>query len=221
MRFYRISVDAGKYRRFTWAFPTYGVSGREVNCSVCNKKWRDTSAVYQDNIPYSITFVGNNFADLISCEGDKLVNKKIKSFFENNYGSFVEFIKMPVVKKRDFSEEMLKSFRRRLGYETKKLHDEAPEYYRIAVDIGACLHEKSNFEWVDSGLDRCKHCGYGVGYRLKDFFAPYYIDEKSWNGAPIFRVRELGYAIMCTEDIKTKCEENGFTGIEFDEVQAK
>lgn len=220
MRFYRLSVDAGKHKRFAWVFPPYDRAGKIINCSICGQSWLDVSGMYSEHLSYPVTFVGNNFADLIcGGGGDDLISYRLKCFLESVDGCYAKFVEMPIVKKSDFSEEELKAFRRR-GYDTKKFHDETPLYYRMDLEVGANLHIKSNYEWVDSGSDFCKFCGYGVGYKLKDYLAPYYIDKKTWNGSPLFRLRELGLTNICTEEFKSECEKNGFSGMQFDEVQA-
>ena len=52
------------------------------------------------------------------------------------------------------------------------MHDFKPQYYRLGSYFGARLHPDSKVIWMEDGKDRCKHCGYGVGYYPMDFFAP-------------------------------------------------
>ena len=219
MKFYRLVIDEGKRKKFAWAFPPFETDCVPVECSVCGRKWNDSSYGMKKNIPYPITFTNNYFPDFMCCQGIDLVSQHMKDVIEESGMAVAKFAKMPVIGKSDFTKEQLKDLRD--DYVVSKLHDEKPIYYRFNSDVGAVLHSDSNVVWVDSGEYVCKHCGYGVGYKQKDYFAPEYIQLDSWNGNDLFRVREFGGAFYCTEKFKMLCEQAKFTGIEFREVEAR
>ena len=101
------------------------------------------------------------------------------------------------------------------------MHDFKPQYYRLGSYFGARLHPDSKVIWMEDGKDRCKHCGYGVGYYPMDFFAPECIERDSWDGSDLFKVEELMGKLFCTEKLKLLIEEQRFTGVLFKQIPSK
>lgn len=220
MIFYRLIVEAGKRKKYAWAFPPFETDDILVECDYCGRKWNNCEDGFLNNRTYPITFSNNYFPDYLCCQAIRLVSQRMKEIIENSGVQTAKFAEMPVVGKSEFTKEKLKELRDD-GYNINKLHDEKPIYYRLGTDVGAVLHRDSNVVWVDEGENVCKHCGYGVGYQQKDYFAPEYIQFGSWNGNDLFKVREFGGAFYCTEKFRLLCENANFTGIEFEKVEAK
>ncbi len=220
MLFYRLGIEEGRRKKYAWAFPPFETDDILVECEICGRKWNDLSEGIEKNTPYPITFTNNYFPDYMCCQGIDLVSQYMKETIENSGISVAKFAKMPVVGKSEFTKEKIKELRDD-GYNINKLHDEKPIYYRLGTDVGAVLHSDSNVVWIDEGEYVCKHCGYGVGYEQMDYFAPEYIQLDSWNGNDLFKVREFMGAFYCTERFKKLSEEAKFTGIEFEEIEAR
>lgn len=220
MRFYKLFASEGKKKKYAWAFPPFESDDKLIQCDVCGRMWYNSAEGIEKNISYPITFTNNHFPDFMSCQGIDLVSQYMKETIEKNGIKVAKFSEMPVIGKSEFTKEQLKELRDD-GYDVNKLHDEKPKYYRFNSNIGATLHSDSNVIWVDFGENICKHCGYGVGYKQKDYFAPEYIQLDSWNGNELFKVREFAGALYCTETFKELCEKSEFTGMEFEEVEAR
>lgn len=220
MIFYRLIVEEGKRKKYAWAFPPFETDDILVECDHCGRKWYNCEDGFLNNSAYPITFSNNYFPDFLCCQALILVSQRMKEIIEKNDIQTAKFTEMPVVGKSEFSKEQLKELYDD-GYNIKKLHDEKPIYYRLGTDIGAVLHRDSNVVWIDKGEYVCKHCGYGVGYKQLDYSAPEYIELDSWNGNDLFKVREFMGAFYCTEKFKKLSEEAKFTGIEFEEVEAR
>ena len=222
MNFYYIVTDAGRRKRYTWSFPAYGYPGEAVSCEKCKRRWISYDKLYEENTPFPIVFVGDYFSDFLSCEGLKLVNENVKKTFEEKGIKSPFFSRMSVVTKNDMTKEQYRDYARRKGYDiARKFHNEQPVYYWLGAKTDAKYHKDSNVILIDSGNDVCKHCGYGVRYASKNYSDPDYIDLSSWGGNDIFRVTGLGVGLYCTEKVKKLCEEHGFTGVSFVEIEAR
>ena len=157
----------------------------------------------------------------MSCQGDSLLSQRALEFLEKQGLDVSTLHKMPIVGCSELTKEQKKALRD-VGVNVKKLHDEKPSYYRLTAEKGADLHLDSNVVWVDSGEDVCKVCGFGVGYKQKNWDDPIYIQKSTWNGSNLFKVKEFcGPMFFCSEQFKNKWEEEGLTGIFFEEVIAK
>ena len=220
MKFYRLSTDEGRPKKYAWAFPTYGYPTQTVECDICGRSWNTFENIFDKNISFSITFTNNHFADFIACEAFHMTNQSVKNWCESNGISSVIFTKMPIIGKSEFTKEALKSCRER-GYNTAKFHDEKPVYYMLSATVGAKLHPDSGVQWVDKGDWVCPHCGYGVGYKKEDYGKPDCIELSSWNGNDLFKVREYDATLFCTEKFKHMCQDARVSGIIFDEIVAK
>ena len=222
MKFYAICDDEGKGKRkkYAWAFPVYGYPTKKIVCERCNRQWNDFRPIYEERLGVPIALTNEYFADIAGCEAMTMVNEKVKLLIESNSIQSVTFSKMPVITQDKLSNEEKKKLRDE-GYNVKNLSNINTQYYMLYPEIGANLHESSNFKWVDEGEYVCKHCGYGVGYELGDYLAPYYIKESSWNGTDIFRIEELMGSIFCTEKVKKLFVENDVSGVLFKEIEAR
>ncbi len=217
MKFYELSVYE-RGNKGTRAFPTFGYPTREVKCNVCNRIWNDFRSIIDQNKAFSITFTNNCFRDFLSCEAFTMISQSAKNFIEQNEISSAIFVDMPIVSKDELTQEQLKE-RREMGFNPKKFHNEKPTYYGLSAKVDANLHPNSNVVWIDEGDDVCRFCGYGVGYRRQDYNAPYYIELSSWGGSDLFKVKEFGLNLFCTEKFKRLCEEADFSGIRFNEIE--
>ena len=222
MKFYAICDDEGKGKRkkYAWAFPVYGYPTKKIVCERCNRQWNDFRPIYEERLGFPIALTNEYFADIAGCEAMTMVNEKVKLLIESNSIQSVTFSKMPVITQDKLSNEEKKKLRDE-GYNVKNLSNINTQYYMLYPEIGANLHESSNFKWVDEGEYVCKHCGYGVGYELKDYSAPYYIKQSSWNGNDVFRIKELMGSIVCTEKFKDLLIENDVSGVCFKEIEAR
>ncbi len=220
MKFFRMFSDEGRKKRVAWAFPVYGYPSRKIVCERCNRQWNDFSHIYKERLGFPISLTNEYFADIATCEAMPMANEKVKRLIETYNIQSVIFSEMPVVTQDELSNEEKKKLREE-GYNVKTLSNIKPQYYMLYPEIGANLHENSNFKWVDEGEYVCKHCGYGVGYKLNDYLAPYYIKESSWNGTDIFRIEELMGSIICTEKVKNLFVENDVSGVLFKEIEAR
>lgn len=223
MNFYHLLTDCGRRKRYAWSFPANGYPREVVSCEKCKRKWLSYDKLYEENLPFQVVFTGNYFSDFLSCEGIKLVNDRVKECLESNGIKAPSFSKMSVLTRKEMTEEQLKKYRRRKGYDiVRKFHDEEPVYYKLSAEIDAKYHVDSNIFLNDSGKDVCVHCGYGVSYqKIENYNDPDYIDISSWGGNDIFRVTGFGMGLYCTEKFKNLCEEQGFTGILFREIEAR
>ena len=220
MKFYQLRVDIGKRKHYAYSFPAYGYPTEQIHCSICGRVWNSSKKIYDDLLSYPIVFTSDYFADFITIEGETIINEKVKNFFESMKIQGIKFTAMPVVGRGEMDQQLIKKYRD-AGQEVKRFHDLKPTYYRFSVPIGAKAHDDSTFYWVDEGEYVCKSCGYGVGYRQVDYFAPLVILLDSWNGSDFFRVQECGLQLFCTEQFKNMLEEQKFTGLIFKEIQAK
>lgn len=219
MNFYSISIDPGRRKKFTWAFPTYGFPVDKISCKVCGRTWNSFTGISEENRSFPITFTNDYFADFLSCEAYDLVSQRVKDCLETYKINTPKFTEMPVIPKKQLSVEQLKRFRDR-GFSVNRFHDEKPVYYLLSAEVGAKLHPDTGVYFINSGTDVCIHCGYGVGYKRRSYLAPEYIQLDSWNGNDIFKVKESDQ-LFCTERFKNLCETTKFTGVCFDEIIAK
>ena len=220
MKFYQILTDEGRRKKYAWAFPVYGYPIKKIICEQCEREWNDFKSIYDEKVGFPISLTNEYFADIATCEGMTMANEKVKQLIEANNMGTVAFSEMSVVAQDELSSEKKKKLRDD-GYNVKRLSNAKPKYYMLYPEIGACLHPDSNFKWIDEGEDICKHCGYGVGYKPKDYSAPYYIEQRSWNGNEVFRIKELMGSIVCTERFKDLLIENDVTGVYFEEIEAR
>lgn len=220
MVFYRLEIEEGRRKKYAWAFPVYGYPTKNVECECCQRQWKDFRPIYDEKLGFPISLTNEYFADVASCEAMTMVNEKVKQLIEFNNIKSVTFSELPIITQDELSNEEKKKLRDD-GYNVKKLSNVKPKYYMLYPEIGACLHEDSNVYWVDEGEYICKHCGYGIGYKQKDYFAHEYIQLDSWKGNDLFKVREFAGAIYCTEKFKKLCEDAELTGIVFSEIEAR
>ncbi len=220
MRFYKMLSDEGKRKKYAWAFPAYGYPTKTISCNQCHRVWNSFAPIFENKLAFPILLTNEHFADMTSCEAMLMANEKVKQIIQSNNIKTVTFSEMPVILQDELSYEQKKELRDK-GYNVTKISNIKERYYMIYTEIGAKLHKDSNFEWIEEGEDVCKHCGYGVGYKPKDYFDPYYIELDSWNGDDIFRVEELTGTKICTEKFMSLCKENNVTGILFEEIIAK
>ncbi len=220
VKFYKLFTDEGKRKKYAWAFPAFGYPTEEINCNVCGRKWNSFKKIFEQHLSYPIVFTNDNFTDFISCEADYMVSQEVKEWFEEINVKNVRFAEMSVISKSEMDTIYIKQARDK-GYNVNRFHDIKPRYYRLGSYIGAELHKDSKVVWVDKGDDICPHCGYGVGYRPLEYFAPDYILFDSWNGSDLFKVQEYAGTLFCTEKLKLLIEEKEFKGILFEEIQAK
>lgn len=222
MRFYMLLADSNDRKGYAWSFPAYEYPSEVVSCEKCKRKWLSYKKLYEENLPFKIVFTRNKFMDFLSCEGLVLVNERVKKVLIENCIKSPLFAQMPVLTRSEMTEEQLKEYRGRKGYNiVRRFHDEQPVYYKLSAGIDAKYHVDSNVIFNDSGKDVCVHCGYGVGYIREDYTAPKYIDLSSWGGNDIFRVTGFGIGLYCTEKFKNLCDEHGFKGAFFEEIEAR
>jgi len=219
MKFYCLKIDEGK-KKYTYAFPTFGYPTKLIQCQTCNRVWNSFENIVRYNLSFPITFVNDNFAEFISCEGCIMVSEKAKKVIEMAGICSPIFTEMPVITKNNIPEDMLKE-RSKRGYDINKFLNKKPVYYMISADVGANLHYDSHVVWKDYGEDICQYCGYGIGYKQQDLFAPYYIELSSWKKTDLFKVKEFGWTLFCTERFKELCIEQNLNGIKFQEVACK
>ena len=220
MKFYRLSIDEGKRKKYACAFPAFGYPTEEISCNICGRKWNSFKNVYEQHLSYPIVFTNDNFTDFVWCEFDCMVSHEVKVWFEEMNIKNVRFVEMPVVSKSEMDSAYIKQLRDK-GYTTNNLHDYKPRYYRLGSYIGANLHVDAKIVWVNSGDNVCSHCGYGVGYQPLEYFVPDCISLDSWDGSDLFKVQEYMGALFCSDKLKQLIEEKGFKGILFKEVQVK
>jgi len=217
MKFYRISASFGRH---AWSFPAVNYPNKVVVCEKCKRKW--LKYMYEENIPFQIVFTSKHFTDFLPCEFLPLVNERVKETFAQNGITSPLFSQMSVLSRKDMTDEQYRDYGRRKGYDiARKFHNEQPVYYRLSAEIDAKYHKDSNVILIDSGKDVCTYCGYGVRYASKNYSDPNYIDLSSWGGNDIFRVTGLGIGLYCTEKVKMLCVKNKFTGVRFEEIEAR
>lgn len=215
MNFYKLTIDDTK--KYTYAIPTFGYPTKTIKCPICNRKWNSFENLVKYNLSYPVTFVNNNFADFIYCEACIMVSKRVKKIIENERICSPTFVQMPVIPRNDIPEEVLKKHSD-MGCDVDEFLNENVVYFKMSADVGANLHSDSNVVWIDSEESVCQYCGYGIGYQQKKPFLPYYIELTSWNKQDLFRVKEFGWALFCTEKFKKLCEEQHFVGVKFKRV---
>lgn len=219
MNFYELLLDEGGRKKYAWSFPAYDYPCEVVSCKKCNRVWNNMDRCFEENLPFTIVFTSNYFSDFQACEFLTLVNESVKECFEKNEIKGPLFSQMPVLKRKEMTHKQLKQYR--ISHNVNKFHDEDPIYYKLSAEIGAKYHKDSNIYWRVSKTDSCVYCGYGVGYRKKNYDDPSYIDLNSWNGNDLFRAEGLGLHLYCTEKVKNLIEEQGFTGVYFKTVEAR
>lgn len=221
MKFYWLLTDEGKKRKYAWAYPIDGLPSETIECTVCKRTWQNSQKSRELNRPFPIVLTNNVFPDFMSCQGESLISQRALDFLEKQGLDVSKLHKMPIVGCSELTKEQKRSLRED-GVNVKKLHDEKPTYYRLTAEKGACLHSDSNVVWVDSGEKVCKACGFGVGYKQKNWDDPIYIQKNTWNGRALFKVKEFsGPVFFCSEQFKNGWEEEGLTGLLFEEVIVK
>ena len=121
MNFYRLSIDEGKRKKYTWAFPAFGYPTEEINCDVCGRKWNSFTKIYEQHISYPIVFTNDNFTDFISCEADCMVSQEVKEWLETINIKNARFSEMPVISKSEMDPTYIKQARDD-GYNVNKFH---------------------------------------------------------------------------------------------------
>ncbi len=220
MIFYKVRYDEGRRKKFTEAIPVFGYPTEKRECEVCNRTWHSFRKMYDENLPYPISFIRDNFVDFISCEAFILVSENAKCIMEKFGINTPLYSKMTGVAKSELTAEKIKDLRDR-GRNVSRLTEVTPTYYSLSAEIGAQMHEDLNYKWVDTGNGVCKHCGRGVGYEPDDCFAPDCISLKSWNGSDFFRAKETGRCLFCTENFKKFYKEQNFKGLRFEEIEGR
>jgi predicted Zn-ribbon and HTH transcriptional regulator len=213
MKFYRLSTDEGKKKKYAFGILISDYPSKTIKCPSCHREWRK-ELLLEKETNLTICLSNSYYADFSGVVYHTLISEKAKDIFYDTQIKGYTLGEMEILKKEEVPQETIKELRDE-GYKVKNISDNPPRYYRLFVEIGARLHPKS--EVIPNGY--CKDCGYEdyvtKGEDYVDPFHPLYIKHDSWNGNDLFMVKELGGAIFCSQRFVDIYTETKLTGLLF------
>lgn len=206
-------TNEGKKNKFA-----YGIvvsSTKNSQCSTCNAKQNDY--LHNDGINFKIVLSNENYPDFVLVANQYLISIKAKTVLLEENISPVDCEKFCINSKEDLSTSELKDLKDR-GYNTSRIATHPPEYFTVNTPIGGEVHEQSNINLAY----KCPTCGHEkyatIGYTYVNPLTEYYINESSWNGYDLFRIKQLGKSLFCTDKFVEVYKRYKLTGLEFVKV---
>ncbi|MDD7792997.1 hypothetical protein [Clostridium sp. 'White wine YQ'] len=214
--FYRLFIDEGKRKKYAYGILLNDYPVQRINCGVCNRVW-DKDMLLTLKPEFELVLSNDNLPDFLGLLILDLISEKTKQVFEESEITGYKLFKTNCLKKDEISKEKLKSLAED-GFNKNKISNLVQNYYFLDVSIGAELDSKTEI----IVQEYCNSCGY-VKYRTEgktfiDPAHPIYIKKASWNGNDIFRIKELGNTIFCTQKIVDLCKEHKLMGIGFEKI---
>lgn len=216
MTFYQLQIDEGKRRKFAYGILLEKYPMAQINCETCGRRWdKDILSYIMPGIKMSLS--NDNHPDFLSLLVLTLVSDKVKSVLDKTQVSGYRMHSINSIKREDVPKDVFDNLKEN-GFNVDKFSNCVEKYNYMDVSLGAETHAKSEIVLKS----HCDSCGYSefitIGKTYIDPFHEIFIKRNSWNGNMIFRVRELGQQLFCTEDFVSLCKKYKFTGICFKEV---
>lgn len=216
MTFYQLQIDEGKRKKFAYGILIEKYPMTQINCETCGRSWeKDMLSYIMPSINISLS--NDNHPDFLSLLVLTLVSEKVKNVLEEAQVTGYQMYSIDSVKRENVPKKVLDNLKEN-GFNVDKFSNCEENYNYMDVSLGAETHAKSEIELKS----HCSSCGYSefttIGKTYIDPFHEIFINYNSWNGNMIFRVRELGQQLFCTEDFVSLCKKHKFTGICFKEV---
>ncbi|CAH1232459.1 hypothetical protein PAECIP111891_07011 [Paenibacillus allorhizoplanae] len=222
MRFYYLSADLGRTKKYAIGMSIGEYPIQQINCSSCGEDWtKELIFTNESDHNIKIALSNSNFPDFLSYEiFSTFINTKVKELLiKNNMTNFL--LKNVVIKASTDLTDLEKKRLRNDNYtsaELKRISDSPIEYYHLFVKGKAKL-DLNKSELI---TDVCTECGSihirTTGDNPIDSGRAKYLDLEGWDGSDLFKVDIYPSRIFCTEKFYNLYNENKLTGLFFDEV---
>ncbi len=214
MKFFRISTDEGKKKKFAYGINLYEPMLQRIECPVCNTT-RNIPVDEDQNLRLALT--NNHYPDFLGYIYYKMISEKAAEVLKNENVNGYLLSPVETVPLDAITSEEKKEFRS-FGNKVNKFATDPPTYHLLKVTGKAELHEKTNVI-----IEPCPSCGFAkIAEPGKNYFhpdSPFYIQRSSWDGSDFFVVPYFPFVYLCSQRFLEIYNKHHLSGLLFREVE--
>jgi hypothetical protein len=215
MNLYTLLTDEGRRKKYAYGIIISKKVINKIYCPECKMMQENYSNICKD-ISYTLALSNDYYADFAQdtglIYGYMILEKTLDILHLENITGFYTKNDLNILSGEQLTLDIRKSLKND-GFKIDKIANNPPKYHTLFANYGAKSHVATN-RFITK---ECSLCGYLEVIDKGDALRSYvYLQKGTWNGNDLFRVKEYGNQIFCSERFKGIYEKYKLTGLKFD-----